>query len=360
MNKEVLLRECGKHLILGIQGVNLTENERKLLTDLSPAGIIFFDRNFHFNLGYSAWFEKLVRLQEEIYSLTDRKKILFTIDHEGGRVVRLPAPITKFPYAIQAKQHSQEFGKCSGLELASLGFNLSYAPVADIHSCPENPIIGNRAFGTTYREVSEYSSAYLKGLNLSNIIGCAKHFPGHGDTKVDSHLALPTLPFTLNELRERELIPFIDLINAGCPTIMTGHLLFPELDKLNPVTFSHKFLNDILRNEIGFKGVVISDDLEMSAVSERIIDNKRNSVSEMLIAGNDMFIISRSPWLKTDITNIFIDNYISNYDRNISIISESQKRIENLLLKVANNTAYILNKEILKQHQELIINSCYN
>src|SRR5207237_801200 len=149
-------------------------------------------------------------------------------------------------------------------ELAVLGFDLDFAPVLDVHTNPANPIIGDRAFATTPEGVIALAGAFARGLASAGVLGCGKHFPGHGDTTVDSHLALPRIDHDLARLRAVELAPFAAL--GGLPLIMTAHVVFAALDESAPATLSKAVIEGLLRGELGYRGLVLSDDLEMKAI----------------------------------------------------------------------------------------------
>jgi beta-N-acetylhexosaminidase len=174
-------------------------------------------------------------------------------------------------------------------ELQTLGFNLNFAPVLDVDTNPDNPIIGDRAFGGDPGWVGRAGGAYLYGHNVAGVVPCGKHFPGHGDTRSDSHKELPVLMHGPDRLEEVELQPFRTAVGAGIPMVMTAHILMPSIDTVHPATFSPQILDGILREELGFEGVVVTDDLEMAAVAERY------TVEEMIDLGLetsvDIFLI---------------------------------------------------------------------
>ena len=161
-----------------------------------------------------------------------------------------------------------EISEMIAKELYAVGVNVNYAPVTDINSNPANPIIGRRAFGETEESTSKYVSGFIRGHVTNGVHACAKHFPGHGDTTVDSHLALPTVTTPLETLREREFRPFVKAFKAGCRLLMTAHVLNPTLDSKFPATFSKYTLNDLLRDELRYSGLILSDDLEMQAITD--------------------------------------------------------------------------------------------
>jgi beta-N-acetylhexosaminidase len=156
-----------------------------------------------------------------------------------------------------------------GEELAALGIGWDFAPVLDVHTNPDNPVIGERAFATDPDAAAAHALAFWRGLRGAGLVGCGKHFPGHGDTRTDSHLELPVVPHDLDRLRRIELAPFAAAARAGMEAFMTAHVLYPALDPDRPATLSRRIATDLLRGELGFAGVLVSDDLGMKAVADR-------------------------------------------------------------------------------------------
>ncbi len=242
----------GNHLIVGVSGTALTDEDKRILSKLKPVGVCFFAKNFRDGEPYESWLQIFKKLSQEIREYTEREAMFISIDHEGGRVIRPPLPITRFPYSYVCRKRARQVAKAMATELKSLGINVSWAPVADIFSNPNNPIIGPRSFDTTPEAAAEYAREYFLGLRESGIIACAKHFPGHGDTNTDSHLALPVLNLTKEAIQKRELIPFKTLIAEKIPLIMTAHILFPEIGGDKPATFSQPILRQILKKRTWF------------------------------------------------------------------------------------------------------------
>ncbi len=361
MSSSEKFHSFGNNIIVGVSGTVLNDQDKRILSKLKPVGIIFFAKNFRQDTHYEDWLETFKQLTEQIREYTERESMLMTIDHEGGRVVRTPSPITRFPYAFLQSKAATKIAKATALELKSLGINLSWAPVADIFSNPNNPIIGPRAFNTTPETAAKSACEYFIGLKESGIIACAKHFPGHGDTSTDSHLELPVLDLSLEQLRNRELIPFQALIEAGIPTIMTAHILFPQIDKDVPATLSQNILRQILREELGFEGVIVSDDLDMNAVSDMYKNS--GTVAQTFNAGCDLLIISgnlpaSSPEKIYDVAEDFVTS-LENGSLNESVIAAAKTRIDNLLAIAPQYTPHILDRNTLLQHAELAISCAY-
>jgi beta-N-acetylhexosaminidase len=200
--------------------------------------------------------------------------LIVAIDQEGGVVQRLRAPLTEWPDMLSLGSTgdpalTERVGRALGDELAALGIGWDFAPVLDVHTNPDNPVIGNRAFGTTPDAVALHALAFWRGLNAAGLVGSGKHFPGHGDTHADSHFTLPVVAHDVERLRAVELAPFAAAARAGIDSIMTAHVIYPALDRNWPATLSRRILTEILRGELGFAGVIVSDDLGMKAVADR-------------------------------------------------------------------------------------------
>ncbi|MBK1988133.1 beta-N-acetylhexosaminidase [Sphaerospermopsis aphanizomenoides BCCUSP55] len=357
MSRSQHIQSFGNHLILGVSGTTLSDEDKRVLSELKPVGVIFFAKNFLDGVPYQVWLEKFKELQHSIREYTERDLLFTTLDHEGGRVVRTPLPITRFPQAYLLQSHAQEVAKATALELKSLGINLSWSPVADIFSNPQNPIIGSRAFGTTPETAGQLAREYYRGLKEGNILGCAKHFPGHGDTSQDSHVELPVLYLTVEELRQRELIPFQTLIAEQIPLIMTAHILFPQIDPEVPATLSKTILNHILREELNFQGVVVSDDLDMKAVSEMFMQS--GTVARAFHAGCDLFIVSRNINSSAiERTYQIAEDFaacLSNGSLDENVVATARERIEKLLALTPQYPVYPLEKEAFLKNAELAI-----
>ncbi len=266
-----LVDRVGQRLMVTFPGHELTGPIADFLLECRAGGVILFGRNIS-NLA------QVRRLNDDLQQLARENNLpplMIGIDEEGGRVSRMPgdgkAVITPSQMA-QAVAGREAVTTCAGVtarQLRRLGFNLNFAPVLDINNNPANPVIGSRAFGMTPELVGEMGVAAIEAYLAEGIAPCAKHFPGHGDTIVDSHLGLPELDFSLAQLRERELKPFVRAIAAGVPALMTAHILFPAIEpKHLPATLSRLFLTALLRDELGFEGVLFTDALIMRAIAD--------------------------------------------------------------------------------------------
>nr|WHW29418.1 putative beta-N-acetylglucosaminidase [uncultured bacterium] len=284
------LSSVGNHFFLGLQPTTtLHDKDRFLLDALKPAGIILFKSNFLHDADYDAWLETQRSLIQEVRECIGREKIFIATDHEGARVCRTPHPVTRFRSAIQWAAKSEDIARAMAVELRSLGINMNFAPVMDIHTNPANPVIGDRAFGTTPQQVAKAGVRFIEGSHSEQVWACAKHFPGHGDTDVDSHYDLPVLNLTEDEIAARELMPFKAAIEAGIEIIMTGHILFPKIDPDLPATLSRKITTGILRKKLGYKCVIVSDDIGMHAMDAYFA--KPETARQFFEAGNDMLMV---------------------------------------------------------------------
>lgn len=278
----------GAHFITGLSGTTLAEREKQLLAELKPSGIILFAKNIDVS-DQKNWPEKLIGLIQSAKDAAEQDSFIVSIDHEGGRVHRLPAPCTRFPAACNWGLRAGEVGAAMAKELHSLGINLDFAPVLDIHSEPLNSVIGVRAFGTSPADVIQSAKDFLNGLQLNGVLGCGKHFPGHGATLADSHFELPVLNSTREELLKRELVPFKALMESNLQLLMTAHILLPRLDREKPASISKIIIHELLRQELGYNQAVITDALEMKALSKFTLET---AVQAALEASTDLLLIA--------------------------------------------------------------------
>jgi beta-N-acetylhexosaminidase len=205
----------------------------------------------------------------------DGTPALIAIDQEGGVVQRVRAPATRWPAMLEHDRFAApddvelaaQVGRALGDELRALGFDIDFAPVLDVHTNPANPIIGDRAFGRDAETASRRALAFARGLHAAGVLACGKHFPGHGDTATDSHLELPRIDHGWARLERVELPPFQRAAAAGLPMIMTAHVVFAALDPSRPATLSEQVVTGLLRDRFGYRGVIVSDDLDMQAIA---------------------------------------------------------------------------------------------
>jgi beta-N-acetylhexosaminidase len=282
--KHPLEAQAARLFSVGFHGKTSTPDLEKLVAR-GVGGVIFFSRN----VGLPA---EVAELTRAIKRLADRPLIL-SVDQEGGQVARLRQGFTELPPmravgAAQSSELAREIGELVGRELRAVGFDLNYAPVLDVDTNPNNPIIAARSFGRTPELVSEFGVAFANGLERAGVGACGKHFPGHGDTSQDSHLELPRLPHSLERLEQVELAPFRAAIGAGIPALMTAHVIFEPLDPVYPATLSRPVLHGILREKMGYQGLIVSDDIEMRAIADHF--GVEETVVRGLNAGIDQFL----------------------------------------------------------------------
>jgi len=322
------LAQFGKHLIVGLSGTKLSSQEKRLLKQLAPLGIILFAKNIE-PAGDLSWTEPLFRLVDDAREGCGRENFIVSIDHEGGRVHRFPSVLTRFSPAARWEEYSREIGLAMGTELAAIGVTLSFAPVLDIHSEPTNPVIGERALSSDPLEVATRGLAVFHGLEAAGIVACGKHFPGHGATTQDSHHVLPRLEVDLETLSERELVPFQGLSNAGIPLLMSAHVVYPALDPTLPATLSSKILTQILRDQLHYQKALVTDDLEMKALAKYTPGEKAILALE---AGNDILLEANpSNGAALDVAETMLRALADKADAGRLDLSRSAKRVDELL-----------------------------
>jgi len=271
--------------LVGFDGPTVTAGLRALL-EKGVAGVILFGRNIQ-----SA--EQVAELCGEIKRVAGRR-VLTCIDQEGGRVRRLREGFSAVPSMralgrIGDAQLAREVGTLLARELRAVNIDVNFAPSLDVDTNPENPVIGDRSFGALPDLVARMGAALISGMQAGGVAACGKHFPGHGDTSQDSHLELPRLTHSLERLRQIELPPFKAAVDANVAMIMTSHIVFEAIDPLLPATLSTPVIRGILRRDMGFRGVIASDDLEMEAIAANY------SIDEVVTrgtsAGVDLFAV---------------------------------------------------------------------
>jgi beta-N-acetylhexosaminidase len=258
-------RHIGRLAIVGFSGHSVPPDLARLVAEFDLGGVIYFARNI-------VEPAQLAELSREVAALARDWPLWISVDQEGGKVARLKSPFTRWPPAMtlgrsRDEQLAGRFARALAAELLAVGINLDYAPVLDVHTNPANPVIGDRALADQADEVARLGAAIIRGLEDNGVAACGKHFPGHGDTTVDSHEALPIVPHDRRRLEAIELVPFRRAIVEQVSTIMTAHVLIPEIDERRVATLSPTIVDGWLKGTLGYSGVVISDDLGMKAVS---------------------------------------------------------------------------------------------
>jgi beta-N-acetylhexosaminidase len=283
---DALRQKIGQVFIVGCQAEQLSHNEQLIFEEYAFGGFILFRENCCEPGQVSA-------LCRSLWETASDEPPFLAIDQEGGPVHRLPPPFTHFPAAVRIGQRGDpdlayQCGRASAAELKLAGLNLNFAPTLDVNSNPANPVIGDRSFGSDPNQVIDMSSAWTRGLRDAGIIPCGKHFPGHGDTAVDSHLALPMVEKSLDELKAVEFPPFAHACANHIESVMTAHVLYRALDPDLPATLSEPIVTGLLRHQLGYDGVVFSDDMEMKAISDNFARQKAAALA--LRAGVDALL----------------------------------------------------------------------
>lgn len=252
-------------LMIDLSGPSLTPDERAFLGERRPGGVCLFARNVSDRFQLADYVAELRSLAGD--------QLIVAVDQEGGGVVRvLDLPYAPSAMALGAADDpalTRAVAAATARGLRSVGIDVDFAPVADVNSNPANPVIADRAFGGDPAHVARHVVAFVEGLQAEGVAATVKHFPGHGDASVDSHLALPKLELTFDELERRELVPFIAAFEAGVAAVMSAHIVLERIDPQYPATLSPTIIGGLLRDRLGFEGVVFSDALEMRAIADR-------------------------------------------------------------------------------------------
>jgi len=270
----VTLRDIRRHVgqlaIVGFDGHTVPNDLKALAREFDLGGVIFFARNVESP-------EQVADLSREAQALVQELPLWVSVDQEGGRVVRLKRPFTEWPPMMTLGRAgapvndalAERFAKALAAELHAVGISLDYTPVLDVLTNPKNPVIGDRALAERAEDVARLGSIIIRTLQAEGIAACGKHFPGHGDTSIDSHFDLPLVEHPPDRLDAIELVPFKAAIAADVASIMTAHILIPALDEDHLATLSPAIVDDLLKQKLGYRGLVLSDDLEMKAISGR-------------------------------------------------------------------------------------------
>ncbi|MDR3247871.1 MAG: beta-N-acetylhexosaminidase, partial [Treponema sp.] len=289
-----ITQKIGQRFTAGLGGLEITGELRRLVRDYQVGNVILFRENLQ---SRSQARELCAAIQELVQGETGLPAFI-SLDQEGGIVTRLPPDMVNVPgamaLAVSGAEAVYAAARITIQELRSIGVNLNLAPVVDINSKAENPVIGARSFGADPRRVAEFAGAAIRAYRDEGFLCCGKHFPGHGDTGVDSHLALPRVDKTPAELEACELASFRAAIEQGIPAIMSSHILFPQLERQNfPATMSRTIITGLLKQNMGFSGLVLSDAMEMNAIKE--FYGVGQGCVESLAAGVDIVFVCHDP-----------------------------------------------------------------
>lgn len=296
LHEMTVQEKVGQLLMVGFLGTtDVPEGMTQLIRDYNLGGAIYFSRNVQSP-------DQLANLSMKLQTLAKESStglpLFISIDQEGGIVSRLPGSATVFPGnmalgAVNDPEKVYEMAKVVATELKALGVNINLAPVLDINNNPQNPVIGVRSYGENPAMVSELGSAYIRGLQDAGVLACGKHFPGHGDTDFDSHLALASVPHPKERLYEVELKPFRAAIATGLASIMSAHVIFPAFEPEGmPGTLSKRVLTELLRNELGFDGLILTDCMEMKAIDDHY--GSGEAAVRAVEAGVDQVLVSHT------------------------------------------------------------------
>jgi beta-N-acetylhexosaminidase len=282
-----VMRAVARMMCVGFDGPAMTSSLRELI-NRGVSSVILFTRNYESP-------QQLCELCHAIKSSAPRP-IMICVDQEGGRVQRFGKPFTIIPSMREIgrggeESLAREVGTVLARELRAVNIDMNLAPVLDVDSNPRNPVIGARSFSADADVVARMGCAMIEAMHNQGVAACGKHFPGHGDTGVDSHVELPRLSHDLDRLQRVELRPFAAAVKADVAAIMTSHIIFEALDPSRPATMCQAVLDGLLRRQLGFRGVVVSDDLEMKAIDDHF--GVERAVLEGAVAGVDLFMVCR-------------------------------------------------------------------
>lgn len=288
-----LEEKVGQMILVGFEGKQSLDAETlRMIRQDHVGGVILYAPNVSDIKGTVALINKLKKA-----NAANPAPLFVSVDQEGGKVSRMPKDeLVSFPPnatvgRTKSAKLAEEMGSLLAEEIQALGFNVDFAPVLDINSNPNNPVIGNRSFGATADLVAKLGMAEMQGMRDAGIVSVVKHFPGHGDTGVDSHLDLPVLKKTTDQLRRLEWIPFEEAVKQRADAVMVAHILFPLIDPDAPASFSKTIIGEQLRGTLGYDGVVITDDLTMGAIAKhydlaKVVVDTVQAGSDILLAGH--------------------------------------------------------------------------
>ncbi|OPF51344.1 glycoside hydrolase family 3 [Clostridium baratii] len=328
--------KIGQLVISGFYGTTLDENILKLIKENKISGVILFNRNVKDS-------NTLLSLNNSLKESNKNNKLplFISVDEEGGSVTRMPKDIKRLPTnkyigSLNNKDLSYKVGEILGEQLSYFGFNMNFAPVLDINSNSNNPVIGDRSFGNNKDIVASLGTSTMKGIQSKNIISVVKHFPGHGDTSVDSHVNLPVVNYNINRLNSFEFVPFKTAIQNGADAVMVGHILLPKIDNKYPSSMSYEIVTNILRKDLGFNGLVVSDDMTMGAITENY--SIEEAAVKSINAGVDLLLVCQ----KYENT----ENVLKALKEAVLNGRISKERLDNALYNIISiKKKYLLNKE---------------
>jgi beta-N-acetylhexosaminidase len=344
----------GEHFVLGFDGVKINRKIKRFLSRCRPGGVIIFRRNIESP-------KQLKGLISGFQKASD-SPLLVGVDQEGGLVMRLRHPFTELPPMSHvgryyAKTKSQltvkKIGQILGRELKAIGFNWNFSPVVDVHSNPKNPVIGNRSFGPNPKTVFECADALIRGMHQEGVLSCAKHFPGHGATSVDSHLDLPVVDDAGRLIWKRDVYPYRELLKKRrLLSVMTAHVSYPNLDNNYCATLSSSILYGLLRKRMKYNGLIVSDDLQMKGITNT--HSIYDACKLFFDAGGDLAMICKD----MDVQMETIEKMKMEVNRNPALekrLIESGKRIKRIKKRFCmNKRKQPLRVVGCREHQEIV------
>lgn len=319
-----LEEKIGQMILAGVQGTTLDDQAKQMIADQKVGGIIFYANNVTTLEGTAKFVQSIKETNQ-----SNPVPIFMSVDQEGGKVSRMPENVESIPSNQKVGKTkdsalAETMGELLARQVQLAGFNVDFAPVLDVNSNPKNPVIGDRSFGSSADLVSRMGIAEMKGLRNEGIIPVVKHFPGHGDTSVDSHLDLPVVNKTEKQLAELEWIPFQASVKEQVEAVMVAHILFPKLDPDHPASLSDVIIGEHLRGKFKYNGVVITDDLSMGAIAKNF---KLNEAALATVkAGSDILLVAHSYESAKTIFDTLM-NAVKSGDISESRIDESVYRI---------------------------------
>lgn len=325
--EQMSLREkIGQMMVTGFPSTEISQQLKEVIEQYKVGNIILFSHNIEnkFQLG------KLVAEMQSLFTTYTGIPGFITIDQEGGRVTRMPKDATNVAGAMAIassgrSENAYTAGRITARELKALGINFNLAPVMDITNNPLNPVINIRSYGDSASAVQQYGIQMMRGLLDGGVMSSLKHFPGHGDTNVDSHIGLPSIDKSLEELEQLELRPFVAAIEQGAQAIMSAHILFPQIETTGlPGTMSYTIITELLKEKLGYKGLVVSDCLEMDAI-KRFYGTAQGALGAIK-AGVDLIFISHTPELMKEAVQL-IEEAVATGDLDEAIVDAAVSKI---------------------------------
>lgn len=341
--KNTARHALGELFITGFNGLELSTDTSQFLSQSKIGGVILHSHNFE-NPG------QLSELSNQIQECRSRFPLWISVDQEGGKTQRFKKGFTRIPEAaaigaVGSPKLAFEIAEVMAKELKAVGINLNFAPVADIASNFKNSTISSRSYGAQEELVSKIITAIVRGHLVNEVQPCLKHFPGHGDTGTDSQFGLPRLETPLEVLQEREFRPFLKAIRSKCSLVKTGHLVYTKIDPKMPATFSSIFLKDILRNQLRYTKVIVSDDLEMKSITDHFSPEEAPRLA--LQAGCDLLIYRTEAGARAAYESLIRDLESGALDP--EVILEAENRVRTLKRDVFTSYSPVAISELAKE-----------